>query len=52
MSGLDTEQLHRLVPFSAELGIRLLAAGARAGPAAAPAGACVAGPCAAEACAA
>ena len=27
MSGLDTGQLHRLVPFSAELGIRLVAAG-------------------------
>jgi hypothetical protein len=27
MSGLDPEQLHRLVPFSAELGIRLVAAG-------------------------
>jgi uncharacterized protein (TIGR00369 family) len=26
MSGLDTEQLHRLVPFAGELGIRLVAA--------------------------
>ena len=26
MSGFDTEQLHRLVPFSGELGIRLVAA--------------------------
>jgi 1,4-dihydroxy-2-naphthoyl-CoA hydrolase len=26
MSGLDTEQLHRLLPFSEELGIRLIAA--------------------------
>ena len=27
MSGFDTEQLHRLAPFSGELGIRLVAAG-------------------------
>jgi uncharacterized protein (TIGR00369 family) len=27
MSGFDTEQLHRLVPFSGELGTRLVAAG-------------------------
>jgi 1,4-dihydroxy-2-naphthoyl-CoA hydrolase len=27
MSDLDTEELHRLVPFSAELGIRLVAGG-------------------------
>jgi 1,4-dihydroxy-2-naphthoyl-CoA hydrolase len=27
MSGFDTEQLHRLVPFSAELGVRVVAAG-------------------------